>query len=360
MSERGEPAGFQEAHYLEAYPDVAAAVREGRIGSAWEHYQRFGRREGRMGMVEELPAGKVPVAFFFFNRPELTRYSFERVRAYQPDRLLLISDGARNSAEEQIVSTCRELVAQIDWPCEVSRDYASRNLGCRERLSTGLRWVFEQVEAAAILEDDCLAHPDFFRFCHAALHRYRTDERVMHVSGSTFIRPPDCHASAWFSRHSDIWGWATWRRAFKQYDVRMRDWRWRRHWPGWSWLGDTALERRYWRRCFEKIWRGEIDTWDYQWHYAVMRRSGLSVVPRVNLITNAGHGPEATHTHAIGVDVDMQASDALGPLMLPPEPRRDRELDTLFFMRRYALGDLPPIARTSWAALTNQTSHSQA
>lgn len=358
MNTRNEQEGFQEAHYLATYPDVAAAVSEGRIGSAWEHYQRFGRREGRMGLAEELPAGKVPVAFFFFNRPELTRYSFARIRQYRPDRLLLISDGPRHGAEEALVTACRDWVDAIDWPCEVSREYASENLGCRKRLSTGLRWVFDQVESAVILEDDCLAHPDFFSFCHAALHRYQAEERVMHISGSTFIRPPNCHASAWFSRHSDIWGWATWRRAFEHYDVGMRCWRWRRHWPC-SWLGDTTLEQRYWRNCFEKTWRGEVDTWDYQWHYTVMRRRGLSVVPRVNLITNVGHGPEATHTHASGVDVDMQGTDDLGPLMLPLRPRRDRELDTLFFMRRYALGDLPPIARTHWEELREQSEHSQ-
>lgn len=341
---------FDEAHYLRVYPDVAQAVREGRIASGYDHFRQHGQKEGRFGSADEMPEGKGAVAFFFFNRPEWTRLSFERIRDYAPARLLLIADGPRTPEEGRRVEECRAIVERIDWDCEVSRHYSDRNLGCRERISTGLRWVFGQVEAAMILEDDCVAHPDFFEFCHAALHRYRDRPEIMHVSGSTFVIPPNCHASAWFSRHSDIWGWATWRRAFELYDVTMKDWSWRRRLPA-GWLGDTQLERNYWRGCFDKIWRGQVDTWDYQWHYALMRRRAFGVVPRVNLITNIGHGPTATHTHACGVDVDLQATEPLGPLMLPPEPVRDPRMDTLLFMRRYALGDLPPIGRTTMAAL---------
>jgi hypothetical protein len=51
---------FDEARYLEQNPDVAGAVRDGRIASGWEHYRRFGRAEGRAaGGVAPvaLPAG---------------------------------------------------------------------------------------------------------------------------------------------------------------------------------------------------------------------------------------------------------------------------------------------------------------
>lgn len=38
---------FNEKAYLEANPDVAAAVAQGVLPSAWEHYMLFGQREGR-------------------------------------------------------------------------------------------------------------------------------------------------------------------------------------------------------------------------------------------------------------------------------------------------------------------------
>jgi len=42
-----EYRGFNEREYLRCNRDVWAAVRRGELSSGWEHYQRFGRREGR-------------------------------------------------------------------------------------------------------------------------------------------------------------------------------------------------------------------------------------------------------------------------------------------------------------------------
>jgi serralysin len=41
------PAGFDEALYLSRYSDVSAAVRNGAFASGWEHFQRYGEKEGR-------------------------------------------------------------------------------------------------------------------------------------------------------------------------------------------------------------------------------------------------------------------------------------------------------------------------
>ena len=38
---------FDEAWYLGAYPDIAAAVRDGCVASGYEHYIRQGFLEGR-------------------------------------------------------------------------------------------------------------------------------------------------------------------------------------------------------------------------------------------------------------------------------------------------------------------------
>lgn len=41
------PETFVEQDYLASNPDVAQAVRDGAFVSGWEHFQQFGRREGR-------------------------------------------------------------------------------------------------------------------------------------------------------------------------------------------------------------------------------------------------------------------------------------------------------------------------
>jgi hypothetical protein len=38
---------FDEAFYLKQYPDIVQAITDGQFTDAWQHYERFGRLEGR-------------------------------------------------------------------------------------------------------------------------------------------------------------------------------------------------------------------------------------------------------------------------------------------------------------------------
>ncbi len=129
-----------------------------------------------------------PVIFLVFNRPDTTQEVFEAIRQAQPPRLFIVADGPRatHSADEQKCAAVREIVAQVDWACEVQHNYSAENLGCKRRVSSGLKWAFEQVEEAIILEDDCLPHPTFFRFMQELLEKYRHDDRIGAISGDDF------------------------------------------------------------------------------------------------------------------------------------------------------------------------------
>ncbi|WP_223209916.1 hypothetical protein [Picosynechococcus sp. NKBG042902] len=107
---------------------------------------------------------KTPVAFIIFNRPDLTQIVFNEIRKAQPKQLFVIADGPRTPEEQEKCQAARDVIKQVDWDCEVFCNYADVNLGCRERVSSGITWVFEQVEEAIILEDDCVPAPSFFRF----------------------------------------------------------------------------------------------------------------------------------------------------------------------------------------------------
>jgi hypothetical protein len=41
---------------------------------------------------------------------------------------------------------------------------------------------------------------------------------------------------------------------------------------------------------------GKIDTWDFLWTYTIWQKQGLTVLPNLNLVSNLGFGPGATHT----------------------------------------------------------------
>jgi hypothetical protein len=238
------------------------------------------------------------VAFFIFNRPTLTEQVFEAIAAARPARLLVVGDGPRSDHPEdaELVTKARRVIDRVDWPCEVFTCYSERNLGCKQRVATGLDWVFSQVPEAIILEDDTVPDETFFPYCEHLLVRYRDDERVHMVSGFTMFEPGEATTdSYYFSRCYHVWGWASWARAWSHYDLHMR------RWPevrDTSWLEDLLggpTEARIEREIFDLTYAGRVTTWDFQWVFSSWLSGGLSVIPGANLITNIGYGPLATN-----------------------------------------------------------------
>ena len=263
---------------------------------------------------------RTPVAFIIFNRADTTERVFEAIAKARPPKLLVIGDGARDNrlGEADRVAATRAIIDRVDWECEVLTNFSERNLGCKRRVSSGIDWVFEQVEEAIILEDDCLPEPSFFRYCEELLEKFRDDQRVCLIGGTNVqfgLRHSD--SSYYFSRYPHIWGWASWRRAWDNYDIQMQDWQllrrgtWLRNWL------NSRTQATYWRMCFDRVAAGEIDTWDYQWVFSCWRKGMLAITPSVNLVANIGFRPDATHTTAESVFADMPVQEISFPLTHP-------------------------------------------
>jgi hypothetical protein len=239
-----------------------------------------------------------PVVFLIFRRPDLTALVFEVIRQVQPAKLLVVADGPRDESEAFLCQQTRALTEQIDWDCEVLRNYADVNLGCRKRVSSGLNWAFEQVEEAIILEDDCLPHPSFFKYCQELLAHYRDDKRIWCINGNNFQDGKwRGDGSYYFSRYNHCWGWATWRRAWKYYDKDLEGWPPLQASGLLSSIFEDPDEQRYWTQIWDRLYtENQPDTWDYQWTFNCMSNSSLSVTPNVNLVSNLGFRFDGTHT----------------------------------------------------------------
>ena len=284
---------------------------------------------------------KSPVLFLVFNRPSTTAEVFQALRRARPPRLYVSADGPRagRSEEAQRCVEVRRIATAVDWPCEVRTLFRDANLGCREGVSQGITWFFEQEPEGIVLEDDVLPMHGFFAYCDELLERYRHDERVASVSGCCLVadkyRAPH---SYFFSRQDHVWGWASWRRAWRHYDVAMRTWpQWERSGALLRHLDGDRCAADYWHGIFQRAWRGEIDTWDYQWKYACWSHGGLHVLPRDNLTRNLGLGADATHTSKVpGCVIRNPPREPEAPLRHPPDVVRDAEADRL--MRRHVTG----------------------
>ncbi|MEI6224943.1 MAG: glycosyltransferase family 2 protein [Deltaproteobacteria bacterium] len=293
-----------------------------------------------------------PVALLLFNRPATTARVFEAIRAARPARLLVVADGPRadRAGEAELCREARSVVDRVDWPCEVETDFSAVNLGCRKRLSSGLDWVFSRAEEAIVLEDDCLPHPTFFRYCEELLVRYRDDERVMFLSGSNFHFGRRFGPYSYFpSRYPHVWGWASWRRAWSRYDVTMSRWPELRDqgWPAKAF--PRSWVRRFWEQMYEKTWSGTFDTWDYQLAFACHSSGGLSLTPAVNLVANIGFGPDGTRTRRPNRFAEMPVEAMTFPLLHPPDLTIQADADRAIENAQFLVNCLPVrVTRAFW------------
>ncbi len=258
----------------------------------------------------------ISVLFIIFNRPDFTKNVFEAIRKAKPQKLFIAADGPRDNkaGEEELCNETRKIATMVDWPCEVRTLFRERNLGCGKAVSGAISWFFENVEEGIILEDDCLPDVSFFSFCKELLEKYRDSQNIFMISGGNYLPKHLLPGGSYhFSRVPHIWGWATWRRAWKKYDFEMTDF------PSFSknyeikniWSDKNTQE--YFMERFKEVYKGQLDTWDYQWNYCIWKNNGISISPNYNLISNIGFG---SGTHTLNKD-DPSASIPLEKMKFP-------------------------------------------
>lgn len=240
-----------------------------------------------------------PVLFLVFNRLDTTKQVFAKIREIQPRQLFIGADGARPEKEgekEKVEAVRKYVLDNIDWDCEVKTLFREKNLGCGVAPAEAITWFFENVEQGIILEDDCLPDLSFFTFCEELLNYYKDEERVMHIGGNNYFNKKN-KSSYYFSNYiHPPHGWASWRRAWKNYDYTM------------SKLNDFITKEKiaqiitnkevqqYWIDYFNYHIDTYLDAWDTQWQLELWLRNGVAIMPYLNLVANLGYNNEGTHT----------------------------------------------------------------
>ncbi len=236
--------------------------------------------------------------FLVFNRPETTRQVFKEIKRAKPPRLYVAADGPRESkfGEVELVEEVRKISTNVDWDCEVKILFREENLGCKFSVSNAISWFFDNEEQGIILEDDCVPSQSFFWFCEELLKKYKDDSNIYLISGDgRGSEIKSMKGDYGFSKYPLIWGWASWARVWRKYDVHINDWKNNRIIIEKRFLSNRKMNI-YWGEIFDKVSAGEINTWDYQLVYLLLVDSAQCIVPRLNLITNIGFGIDATHT----------------------------------------------------------------
>lgn len=241
-----------------------------------------------------------PILFLIFNRPDTTTKVFAEIKKIKPKYLFIAADGPRENqkGEKEKCEEVRKIVLNnIDWDCEVKTLFREKKLGCKYAVSSAIDWFFKNKEQGIILEDDCLPDLSFFGFCEELLEKYKNNKKIMMISGNNFqfgIKRGD--GDYYFSKYNHIWGWATWRRAWLKYDLKMLSYPNFKKDEKIKSIWSNKKIQNYWLYIFDEVYNNKIDTWDYQWTYAIWNNNGLCILPNINLVSNIGFGKEAIHT----------------------------------------------------------------
>ena len=293
---------------------------------------------------------RTAVLLLVFNRPDTTARVFDAIRQVRPPRLYVAGDGPRAGRADDVdrVRQARAIATQVDWPCELKTLFGETNLGCAEAPARGVTWFFEQEEMGIVLEDDCLPSQSFFWYCEELLERYRDDDRVFLVSG--YNRRNRWRPEAFdyfFSNLGGIWGWASWRRAWKHFDLDMAGLDEFVRGNCFEYLLGERIGRRRQHDLVQAQRQRPRTAWSYPWGFARHRNGALSCVPSRSLIENIGFGADATHTTG-GAAPDVTRHELRFPMRENPFFVPDRRYDECFFEAESRLGALRQALQRAW------------
>ena len=256
-----------------------------------------------------------PVLFLVFNRPEPTRRVFEAIRAARPQRLYVAADGPRldRFGEREHCLEVRTIATDVDWPCELHTYFFDANQGCRNAVSKAISWFFGAEQQGIVLEDDCLPSCEFFPYATSLLDYYQADSRIMKINGFNPFGAYSSSESYFYSHFGYAWGWASWSRAWRYFDSDVNALASRLS-------AIPCLPYPFYRDRLEVIndLKNGLDTWDFQWEFAISSQHGLQIVPSKSLICNLGFGPDASHTLVKPRGVyNVEAFSSIMPLTHP-------------------------------------------
>jgi hypothetical protein len=241
----------------------------------------------------------IPALVIAFNRPEKLRLALESLASTDVRNIQVSLDGPRaDTTDVTRIAECVDVIESFRHRFEVLNIRQNKhNLGCRQALQKALGEFFGTYDRGIIVEDDILVSQKFVDFATWALTEYENDETIWVVNGWSPFNPGEIGPFPWLSRIPIVWGWATWRTRWSQYDPEIEES---------AFVKPSELKTNlslpfseefdeYWTNGFSQIRKG-FDTWDYQLVFSMWKNGGMAITPPSRLTQNIGFDHEATHT----------------------------------------------------------------
>ncbi|MCF6255899.1 MAG: hypothetical protein L3K25_06305 [Gammaproteobacteria bacterium] len=241
---------------------------------------------------------KAPIALFVYNRPEHTKKTLEYLKnnygALDSD-LYIFSDGPRTMRDVDRVSEVRDIVNNIDGFNRITVNEKNDNCGLANSIICGVTELCDNYGKVIVVEDDLLTSPYFLTYMNDALEKYEKIDRVMHISGYMF--PVDNAMSlpdAFFLRMTSSWGWATWKRAWDNFEPSAEHLLKK--------IDSADLKSEFdimstfnYKKMLKKQCNGAIDSWAVRWYASVFLKNSLGLFPSHSYVKNIGFDDSGVH-----------------------------------------------------------------
>jgi hypothetical protein len=275
---------------------------------------------------------KTPILLVLYNRVEETHNLFQIIRKLKPEKLYVAADGANREVKtdyQQCLKT--RSVIMPEWKCDAQYLFHEQHLGKSRNIYQAISWMFEHEEEGIILFDDTLPNFDFFHYCEQLLEKYRDVPEIMHIGANYLERRKKYLKNSYhFTAYAFIWGFSTWRRAWKGFELEIGD--------NYEKVQDVIdkyvhnpFEKMYCHRIYNVLRKYKLDYWEYQYNFHIWEHSGLCVSPNVNLVTNMGFKKRKRRIRKL-----IRGTAPILPLEHPEKIERNRKADAYTFKKVYA------------------------
>ncbi|KQN34656.1 sugar transferase [Pedobacter sp. Leaf41] len=238
-----------------------------------------------------------PIALFVYNRPQHTERTIKFLQENDlagKSNLFIFSDGAKSKSEEENVAKVRALINQVDGFKSVKVFERRENAGLANSVIEGVTKLIKDYNQVIVLEDDLITSPHTLSYFNDALNRYRDEEKVMHIGAYMYPLKAEDLPQSFFYRAATSWGWATWGRAWKNFEPNI----------------DTLIKQfdkkkksafsienkmNFWKQMLE-FKKGKNNSWAIRWYASIFLKGGLTLNPSLSLVNNIGHDGTGVHS----------------------------------------------------------------
>ena len=232
-----------------------------------------------------------PICLFVYGRPEHTLKTLRSLtqNLLAKDSVLYIyadgpKDGIGETAQKNIAEV-RRIIRSESWCKEVHIIESDKNKGLANSIISGVSEIIEKHGRVIILEDDLVLSPYFLEYMNDALDFYADHKEVMHIAGFTPSFKTQLNETFFFPVPT-CWGWATWQRAWKEFNPSAAD------------LMTKVLEKGQnqfdfnrsinYVRMLNRNVHAKVDSWFIRWYASIYLQGGLCLHPGKSLVQNIG------------------------------------------------------------------------